>query len=60
MIETFVLIILFWEGSRGYAVSNVPGYPTLEACRQSANEITNPSKFGNLVGICVRGPNERR
>ncbi len=56
-MTTFVLIIFFWESSRGYAVTNVPGYQNRLACEAAAKEvIMTEFRFGSTLAICLPGP----
>lgn len=54
----YVLIIFFWEFSRGYAVTNVPGYTSLESCKAAITALENPAKYGygHTIGVCIPGP----
>lgn len=57
-MTTFVLIIFFWEPTRGYAITHVPGYDTRAACEQAASEVKSPSTSSYTLAraICVTGP----
>lgn len=57
MISTFVMIVFFWETARGYAVTNIPGYDSQQACEAAVKALDGrPSKYGYTVAVCVPGP----
>jgi hypothetical protein len=64
MVGTFVLIVFFWEPSRGYAVTSVPGYRDIETCKLAAAVMgkENPAKtgYGHASGVCVPGPERQQ
>lgn len=59
-MQTFVLVIFFWEAARGYAITNVPGYESMETCRHAASELQfsgTPLLYNSKAyAICLPGP----
>lgn len=59
-MTTFVLLIFFWEGSRGYAITSVPGYESKVLCEQAARETidTTAALNGKIQVRCIVGPSK--